>query len=719
MLAPDAVFPPLDAATDTTVRSLLPPLGSGRLFLQLRRRVNIAVCGRAVLSDLLMLRVFALAVLCLTAAPVWAQDTDLRLDPIETRADRAEDAPGLVIGVRRQALDALTPDHPAEAINTLPAVNIQMNSGQEHLLAIRSPVLTGGAGQGSFLILENGIPTRSSAFGNVNSLFEPVHEIADFVEVVAGPGSARYGSNAVHGLINFDLPEPAGPSGLHVAGSTLNRFKADGVLGVSQNAFAALSLQTDAGWRDNTGLDQQKLYLASEFQLGGWDALAWLSASNLNQETAGFIRGAKAYRDRDLARTNPNPEAYRDASSARAAIRFGNEMGGWSIRLTPYVRWQEMEFRQHFLPYKGIEENGHSAFGIQTRADRSFEALTWRIGFDADFANGFLKERQDDPFGFFPGDTRFPQGIHYDYEVDTEAYAIWTELDWQASEKLKFLVGLRGEIHNYDYTTDAPVGINGRFNVPADREDDFDLFTPKLGGIYKLSNASELFFNHARGQRAPQVSDLYRVQSQQLPAEAEVETLDSIEIGARGTFGNALTYQIAAYTADKDNFFFRDGDGLNVTDGSTRHTGVDAQGRYLHGDLFAIEGSVSWSDQTYTFDRPANGIADGNRIDTAPEWLADLAFIWAPEATLTWRLEAEYIGEYFTNAANTRDYPGHVVFHAGARYRLSDSLEGYARLRNLFDLEYADRADFAFGSDRYFPGEPLNLTIGIRKTFSQ
>ena len=48
-----------------------------------------------------------------------------------------------------------------------------MNSGQEHLIAIRSPVLTGGAGQGSFLILENGVPTRSPAFGNVNSLIEP------------------------------------------------------------------------------------------------------------------------------------------------------------------------------------------------------------------------------------------------------------------------------------------------------------------------------------------------------------------------------------------------------------------------------------------------------------------------------------------------------------------------------------------------------------------
>jgi iron complex outermembrane receptor protein len=30
------------------------------------------------------------------------------------------------------------------------------------------------------------------------------------------------------------------------------------------------------------------------------------------------------------------------------------------------------------------------------------------------------------------------------------------------------------------------------------------------------------------------------------------------------------------------------------------------------------------------------------------------------------------------------------------------------------DERYADRADFAQGFDRYFPGEPANVTLGIR-----
>ena len=71
-----------------------------------------------------------------------------------------------------KTIQAVAANHPAEILNTVPGVNVQMNSGQELLVAIRSPVLPAGAGQGSFLILENGIPTRAAGFGNVNALFE-------------------------------------------------------------------------------------------------------------------------------------------------------------------------------------------------------------------------------------------------------------------------------------------------------------------------------------------------------------------------------------------------------------------------------------------------------------------------------------------------------------------------------------------------------------------
>jgi len=658
-----------------------------------------------------------------------AQEGESRLAPIIVTSDRDAGAPGAVYGLTADDVKGVLADHPAELLNKVPGANIQMNSGQEHLVAIRSPVLTAGAGQGSFLILENGIPTRSPAFGNVNMLLEPVHEFASSVEVVAGPGSARYGSNAVHGLFNFQLPDGSNRPGsldLNVSASTLDRYRAE-IVG-RPDAFtgvAALSLQSDQGWRDETGAEQQKAYFSADFGLGGWDGQAWLAVSNLEQETASFIQGDRAYEDRDLAKTNPSPEAYRNAFHTLGAVELTRKAGDWTFQVTPHARVQSMQFSQHFLPNGGVEKNGHNAIGLKTRADYAVsETLTLRGGFDGDIASGFLKEVQPDIYtGNLPA-FLFPQGVHYDYQVDTLMAGLWGEVDWEITPKLRLLGGLRGEVHEYDYSTDAPVGINGRFNVVADRTDGFELLTPKLGLIFTATPEAELFINLARGQRAPQASDLYRLQSAQLPGQVRTERLDSLEIGARGKIGDdLLTYEVAAYTAGKDNFYFRDSDRTNVPNGSTQHSGVELSWTARPTSSLAISGNVAWSDQTYTFTRITNSasesITDGNRIDTAPEWLGDVAVTYAPTDALRLTAEAEFIGEYFTNAANTRSYDGHTLINAGASYRFTEALEAYVRVRNLLDETYADRADFAFGNERYFPGEPLNAVFGVRVALGQ
>ncbi|MBL4879588.1 MAG: TonB-dependent receptor, partial [Hyphomonas sp.] len=637
--------------------------------------------------------------------------------------DRWYSQPGSVARLDAEEVFDARADHPAEILNKLPGMNIQMNSGQEHLVAIRSPVLTGGAGQGSFLILENGVPVRSPAFGNVNSLFEPHHEVASAIEVVRGPGSAKYGSNAVHGLVNVILPDVGGGSEAVGSYGTLGRWRSDVTLDEGEHWLAAVSLQKDTGWRDNTGVDQQKLTLVGDWILGAWDTTTWLTASNLNQETAGFAQGPDAYKDEDIAKSNPNPEAYRDAWSARAGARLSRDFSGGTLTLTPYAHTQSMIFAQHFLPNGGVEKNGSTGGGLMARFERdASDSLTWRIGADVDVASGWLKEIQPDPFGFFPGDSRFPQGKHYDYTVDTLMGAVWGELDFALSGDVRLLAGLRAEGHEYDYSTDLPPGINGRFNVPADRTDSFDLLTPKLGLIWSVSEGVDLYANYARGERAPQASDLYRLQSLQVAGQVEEETLDSVEIGARGTaLEGRLVYDIAAYWMEKDNFFFRDSDGLNVPDGSTEHKGVEASGALELTPVLSVSGSASWSDQTYTFDRITGSgtetIRDGNEIDTAPEWLANVSLDWQATDAIKLSLNVDHVGEYFVDPANTTSYPGHTVLGARGAWALSETAELFLIVRNLTDEKYADRADLAFGNERYFPGEPLNATLGMRKTF--
>ena len=80
-------------------------------------------------------------------------------------------------------------------------------------------------------------------------------------------------------------------------------------------------------------------------------------------------------------------------------------------------------------------------------------------------------------------------------------------------------------------------------------------------------------------------------------------------------------------------------------------------------------------------------------------------------------MSVEHVGEYFADPANTATYLGHTVLAARGAYTFSDETELFLILRNLTDEAYAYRADLAFRNGRYFPGEPPNATLGMRKKF--
>ena len=98
--------------------------------------------------------------------------------------------------------------HIHELLTRVAGVWVSRGSGQEHLTAIRSPVLTGAGSCGGFLYLEDGIPIRPAGFCNVNQFFEINTEQSRSIEVIRGPGNALYGSNALHGTVNVLMPSP-------------------------------------------------------------------------------------------------------------------------------------------------------------------------------------------------------------------------------------------------------------------------------------------------------------------------------------------------------------------------------------------------------------------------------------------------------------------------------------------------------------------------------
>tara|TARA_R110002073_G_scaffold26260_7_gene86326 strand:- start:8001 stop:10004 length:2004 start_codon:yes stop_codon:yes gene_type:complete len=654
----------------------------------------------------------------LGGAGAWGQDV------ITVTADRrgeARDAAIVSVGVIDAAvIEAVGAQHVSELLNRAAGVNIIRGNGAEHLTAIRSPVLTGGAGAGSFLYLEDGVPLRAAGFANVNGLFEALTGMAGGIEIVRGPGSALYGSNALHGLVNVLTPDPAitrSQAGLELG--SFGRLSASGVLaraGEDVSALLAVETRHEDGWRADAGLDRVGGLARIDGSAGNvrWQ---WSGAIiTLNQETAGYVTGPAAFRDRALSRGNANPEAFRDAVAVRTALRLDGEWGsGWSWSLTPYARGNEMDLLMHFLPSRALEESGHSSVGLLASTAHDFAGGRLTFGSDYEQTEGFLRETQDRPTIF-----SFVQGDHYDFEVDARVVALYAQGRWQVGENLSLQAGLRAEQTRFSYDNHLAADTVGRFLRLADRSDGYETLTPHAGAIWRLDAGRSVFGRIARGARAPQITELYRLQAGQNIAGIEPETLDSIEAGYRQNLGSGGRIELVAFAMAKRHVFFRDADGFNVTDGRTVHHGIEAELDYPIAQAWRINLAGTWARHRYDFDRPVGTASEvirkGADIDTAPRWLWDARLLWRPDSAWSGELEWRHTGAYFTDAANAHDYDGHDLLTLRLRYAPTERIEIFTALRNLLDERYAERADFAFGNERYFPGEPRGVSVGVRLT---
>lgn len=222
------------------------------------------------------------------------------------RAQQLRDFAGSISVLSRSDVALVGSTHHSEIVNRAPGAMIQRNSGQESLTAIRSPVLTGPGSCGVFLFLENSVPIRPTGFCNVNELFEVNSEQTGAIEVLRGPAGVVYGSGAMHGAINVIQAAPAElpPQSLALEAGLDEYYRGKLTLARAADTtdIGGVVVAThDSGWRDNSGLNEQKLNLALSRRLNGSSLGVQLAATNLEQETAGFIQGRDAYRDESIA----------------------------------------------------------------------------------------------------------------------------------------------------------------------------------------------------------------------------------------------------------------------------------------------------------------------------------------------------------------------------------------------------------------------------------
>ena len=619
------------------------------------------------------------------------------------------------------SIERVAAQHSNQLFNRVSGAWVSRGNGQESLVSLRSPVLTGAGSCGAFMTAQDGISMRSPGFCNVNQLFDANLLQAGRVEVLKGPGAVVFGSNALYGIINVVTRSvDATPNQVRIEGGSRDyyRVSASGAVG-SGIALAAQTSQY-GGYQDASGYDQQKATLRIDQEWGNWRVDGALEGSQLDQETAGYIRGFEAYEDDQAREENPNPEAYRNAWSGRGHIGLTRDWGDSSeLTIRPFWRSNSMTFLQHYLPWQATETNRHRSLGVQMSARGTHNALSWLVGIDADHTEGSLLEDQTDFFS-----PNQPDGVHYDYDIDADTVAAFTHLDWSLSERWQLGAGIRLEDTRYDYANKAsdgaacaPTASACRFYRPADRKDSFSDWTGNLS-ISHHTDTTTVYGQVARGFRAPQTTELYRLQAGQTVADIDSEEAESLEVGIRGAL-NTLSYDLSVYWMTKENVIFQDRDRFNVSGAETTHRGVELAASWRLSSTWRVSGNASYARHRYSSDIQllgSRGSIDGNDIDTAPKHFgslqltADLASYNLP---ITGELEWVWLSKYWLDPNNQHEYEGHDLLNLRASWQVTQTVAVSLVATNLLDEGYAERADYGFGSYRYFVGEPRSAVLGI------
>lgn len=631
--------------------------------------------------------------------------------------------------IDRDTLEHPGVEHASQVLSATPGVWVSRGSGQEQLVAIRSPVFTGSGACGSFWLAEDGIALRATGFCNANEFFDSHYEAAEQIEMFKGPHASIVGGNAQYGAINVRLPRASDVnSELALLANTLGYRRLNINAGNTFNRHAMGVLLTgieDDSYRADSDFKQQKLSLRHDWQGDSWASVEnGLTLMHLEQETAGYLEGKDSYRDKQAVRGNIFPEAYRDANALRAYSRWRWRKVDTQWTFTPFARSNEMNFLMHFVPWQPTESNSHDSLGWQLQW-RRFLARGSEIYWGHEFEQtwGDLRETQARPAPFLP--AQIPQGDHYDYSVSAQSTALNAGAFWQATHALAFDLAVRWDYTNYDYENHLSVGsacapgVNGcRFYRPESQSNDFSEPSLHTGFVFQWRNGLYSFGKLANGFRIPQTAELYRTQSPE-PAGIEPEQITSAELGLRMQHGSWFAQGALYWMENRDGIVQKNSDRLYINEVDTRHRGIEYEMGY-DGSQVSLQISGQVARHTYQNNPNLSGEPQqlaGLDVDTAPRHMHQAELDWHLAAKVDLGLQARYMGSYQMDMDNLYKYPGHTLVDLSITTKLNAQLEWRWGVMNLFDRSYAERADIANGDYRYFPGLERRVSTSVRYRF--
>ena len=693
----------------------------------------------------------------------------LTLPEIVVTATRTEEdsskLPQSVNVVTREEIRDRHPTKPIEAVRDEPGVWIQKTGGGGG-----TPVVRGMMGN-TVLYLVDGIRINNGRlFSGPNAYFNQVDiSSIDRIEILKGPGSVQYGSDAMGGVIHLQTPMldffPETPEwGVRMLGqySTVDQgwlghgeaYYADGRMNGMAGAsyFTANDTRTGGGdTLEHTSLNSYGGFAKARIQLSEGHVLTLGCLENVRTDVERYDQSAR----------NPNSgeSRYFTPREERTLVylkdSFDSERG-IVTHVEPYLYYQNYNSESDYNTEKNetifqrdTTQQDQDMYGMGVSAVSPLgEEMKLVYGTDfryEDFTEN--KERRTWSFADKDGTLSSPKGTTPDGTYDVaDAFAM---LDWNPIERLRLTAGTRFESTHLD---SDPVAQNATAGFTVDDlelDERWNSTTFSLGGIYWITTNLALSSQGSTGYRAPTYSDVLSfgpfTYGVNVPSpEVGPEKCTTWEVGPRFEFDSLSASLTYFYTwlddmvdsARVEGFTDVDGDGVEdagegnyakANFGTGYIQGVESAAEWRFIDDWMLFGTFAWADgwddeqdDDLRFIPPVNGTAGVRWFATEKLRLSAFARMASVQDQVSKDDESDPAratdpAKTFPSDSNPplrSDFsiPGCVTYHARADYAATDRVHLFLAGDNLTDKHYRE----AF-SRLDAPG--INFTMGAEFTF--
>jgi outer membrane receptor protein involved in Fe transport len=569
-----------------------------------------------------------------------------------------------------------------QALENLPGAG---TSGDGHAAV---PGIRGLPQNRTLLLLDDGRVSSERRAGASATYLDP--ETIDEVEVIRGPGSVAYGSDAFGGIIRARtrMPDPQGSNDLRfnlIGGRGLDEFgaAAEATTGLFGGGF-----MLGAHYRDYGDYQSPRgtVFNSSAEMLGfraGWVTAAFNGI---------FHVGWRTDQARDVGKPAPDSEArrvyYPEEASNRLSLGFERPGPGRWNRLSLSFAWDDYSLelaKDRFATESSPRDLASSrvdANDFSIRADAERPLGDWRMVLGGDVSGRYNLGAVNE-YTTFGGDGR---PIEFEREVSIEN-AHGTDLGVFASlgralGRWHFDFGLRG-----DGVWSANRG--GYFG-------DVETYNSAVSGFaaagFELSSDLELTAQVARGFRDPLLSDRYYrgesgrgfiIGNPDLEPETSLQFDLALRFSPDSTAVGLYVYRYRIFDLierfrEGDDYFFRNRGESEITGIEVETSLVVGRGLDLLAGAQFLQGEV---------------VEDGSPTDGVPPPGVFAVLRGNPGERWWWMVRGAAYARDDRPGPTEQEIPGYSVVDAGAGYTLSRWLEVSILGRNLLDRAYIASSD--------------------------